>query len=276
VVRGRAGAAAVKDAWRLAVGTLTVLPVRPPASADRRTAGTAMTLAPLVGLVLGLLVLAPLWLLGAARWPNPVAAPPVAAALAVAAVAALTRGMHLDGLADTADGRGSGRPPEDALEVMRRGDVGPFGVAAVVLCLLLQVVALEVCLSRGPGPLALVGGLVAGRAVLPVLCRRGVPAARPRGLGATVAGSVAARGLLLSLVLTVASLALAAAVPGGPPSAATGWTVLRPAVALLASYAVGWGWGRHCVRRLGGVTGDVLGSTVELSTTAWLVVMSLG
>lgn len=267
----------MRDAWRLAVGTLTVLPVRPPARVDRSTAGTAMTLAPVVGLALGVVVLAPLRLLaGAWWWSPPVLAPPVAAVLAVAAVAALTRGMHLDGLADTADGLGSGRPADRALEVMRRGDVGPFGVAAVVLCLLLQVAALDVCLSRGTGSLALAGALVTGRAALPVLCRRGVPAARPEGLGATVAGSVGGRGLLVSLALVVGSLVVVAAVPDRSSTATTAGTVLRPVLALLASYAVAWGWGRHCVRRLGGVTGDVLGSTVELSATAWLVVMSLG
>ena len=62
-MHGRPGHPAV-NALRLALGTLTVLPVRPPTSVDRRTAGRAMVLAPLVGLLLGVLVLALLWVLG--------------------------------------------------------------------------------------------------------------------------------------------------------------------------------------------------------------------
>ncbi|MYV40156.1 adenosylcobinamide-GDP ribazoletransferase, partial [Streptomyces sp. SID1328] len=68
---------------------------------------------------------------------------PLLAAVASAAVpAALTRGLHLDGLADTADGLGSGKPAEQALAIMKRSDIGPFGVLTLVLTLLAQVAAL--------------------------------------------------------------------------------------------------------------------------------------
>ena len=75
------------------------------------------------------------------------------AVLAVAVLGLLTGGLHLDGLADTADGLASRRPREEALTIMRQGDTGPLGVAALVLAVLLQVTALAAL----PGPLALAG-----------------------------------------------------------------------------------------------------------------------
>jgi cobalamin synthase len=216
--------------------------------------------------------------------------PLAAAALAVTATAVLTRGLHLDGLADTADGLGSRRPGEEALVLMRRGDVGPFGVATLVLTLLVQVAALAACFEAGVGPFALVTALVVSRAALPLACRPGVPAARPDGLGASVAGTVGGSGLLLALMLTVAALGLAAAVASagawGPDlagfSGLTGWDdgsgtwpVLRPVLAVLLPWLMTWLWTRHCVRRLGGVSGDVLGSTVEVACTTSLLLFSL-
>lgn len=255
------GVGGLGDAVRLAVGTLTVLPVRAP-RVDRAVAGRAMVLAPLVGLVLalpagGLLDVAGSLGLG----------PLLAAALTVGLLAVLTRGMHLDGLADTADGLGSGRPAADALEIMRRGDVGPFGVVTLVITLLVQVAALAQLVTQGRGVLGLGLALVFSRLVLPLACSRGVPAARSGGLGATVAGSVsrpmalvavllAFVPLLVLLVLRVdVALGLGAAAPCG----------------LIAALALGW----HAVRRLGGITGDVLGAFVEVTFTATLVAACL-
>ncbi len=162
----------VKDALRLAFGTLTILPVRPPSTVDRRTAGRAMVLAPLVGLSLGLVVVAALWALGggslltypphgsltyiagahdAAPRISPWS-PMVAAVAVVALLALLTRAMHLDGLADVADGLGSGKRGDDALAIMRRSDLGPFGVVTLVLALFFQVMACVQLVQSPLGP----------------------------------------------------------------------------------------------------------------------------
>ncbi len=138
-----------------------------------------MSLAPLVGLGLGALAAAVVNL-GRHGW-----SPLLTATLAVALLAIATRGLHLDGLADTADGLGSGRPAADALALMRRGDIGPFGVVTLILVLLLQVGAT----AEAPW-WALLVAVPMGRVGLLLACGRGVPAARPDGLGATVAGSV--------------------------------------------------------------------------------------
>ena len=115
------------DAWRLCLGTFLAMPVRPPRRVDRRTAGWAMVLAPATT-VPALLV----WAALVAMVVHGLLPPFVAAALAVAAPVLLARAMHLDGLADTADGLSAGYDRERSLEVMRRSDVGPSGVAAVM------------------------------------------------------------------------------------------------------------------------------------------------
>lgn len=268
MVRGGAGGDAVRDALRLALGTLSVVPVRPPGRVDRRTGGRAMVLAPLVGLLLAAVVAPLLWLSGGLP-------PLLAATLAVALLALLTRGMHLDGLADTADGLGSGRPPDGALAVMRTGDVGPFGVVTVVVALLLQVAALEALLSRGAGPFGVAVALVVSRLALPLVCSRGIPAARSDGLGSVVAGSVSRPGLLVSVALAAAAVALYRGLAGllGIPSTPgdLAWTAVGVTVPLLLAGLLIW----RCVRRLGGVTGDVLGACVEVTFTASLVMLAM-
>ncbi|GIJ50496.1 adenosylcobinamide-GDP ribazoletransferase [Virgisporangium aliadipatigenens] len=240
---------------RLAVSVLTVLPVRA-ARWDRPTAAVAMTLAPLVGAGLG----AVLGGIGSGLRAAG-ATPLLAAAVIVAAGALLTRGMHLDGLADTADGLGTYGAPERALAVAKAPDVGAFGVIAIGCALLVQVAAL----ASVPGPVAVIVAVAGGRLSVPWACRRGTPAARPDGLGATVAGTVPPWALA---VATVAVLGLcAAAVPGRP------W---QGPLAVLVSLLAGELLVRHCVRRFGGITGDVIGASVEITTTVALVGVSLG
>lgn len=254
------------DAGRLALGTLTAVRVPPPRTVDRRTAGWAMALAPAVGLLLALLVALPLGLLAGAAEASPL----LLACLAIGALALLTRGMHLDGLADTADGLGCGRPAPGALAVMRASDIGPFGVATVVLVLLVQVAALATALSAGIGGAALAVALVTGRLALALTCLPAFPAARPDGLGATVAGSLRPAGAVVAVGTALVAVAGAAVALGGSGGAAT--------LALLASLlgvVPGLLLARRCLRRLGGMTGDVCGAVVEVATTAALVATAL-
>lgn len=276
-----------------------------------------MTLAPLVGVLLGAaggaVLVAALWL-GITPLP--------ASVLAVAAVALLTRGLHLDGLADLADGLGSGRPAEQALDIMKRSDIGPFGVVTLVLTMLVQVAALSEVAATGAGPVALVTACVAGRLALTWACRAGVPSARPGGLGAMVAGTVRRGPALAVTALMLAALAaltflpsagafgspLPALVPDGALSyesgtcsacettggimapsglsGLSGWTAAGPcppvpspswgpALAVLAGLVAAWALRRRAVRRLGGITGDVLGALVETAVATALVVCAV-
>ncbi|GII01915.1 adenosylcobinamide-GDP ribazoletransferase [Planobispora takensis] len=248
------------DGFRLAVGTLTVFPVRP-GVVDRRAGGRAMVLAPLVGAALGVAATA---VLVAALWLG--ISPLLASALAVGTLALLTRALHLDGLADLADGLGSGKPADRALDIMKRSDIGPFGVVTLVLTLLVQVAALTEAVTAGAGPPALVTACVAGRLALTWACREHVPAARPGGLGSMVAGTVRRGPALAATVLSLAGVAvLASAFRPGALGA-------LPAAAVVAGLPAAWALRRRAVRRLGGITGDVLGALVETATAAALVV----
>jgi adenosylcobinamide-GDP ribazoletransferase len=225
-----------------------------------------MAWAPAVGLLLGVIASAVLFLAD-----HPLGAGPLTASgLAVGSLALLTRGLHLDGLADLADGLASGKPAAAALDIMRRSDIGPLGVVTLVLTLLLQVAALSQAESAGHsrGPAALIAAVVTGRLALTWACRRGVSAARPDGLGALVAGSVRPVVPAMATAVTLA-VAISATVAGGQ----LGWTLpLAVAAGLAAAFAVQ----RHAVRRLGGLTGDVLGALAEIATTVTLVVAAMG
>ncbi|MFF9102214.1 adenosylcobinamide-GDP ribazoletransferase [Streptomyces rubrogriseus] len=253
------------DGLRFAFGTLTVLPVKV-TRWDRDAARGGMLCAPLAGLTVGVAAAAAGLLLLA------LGAGTLLAAVATAAVpAVLTRGLHLDGLADTADGLGSGKPAEDALRIMKQSDIGPFGVLTLLFTLLAQVAALAQAYdgSWARGALAAVVSATAARLALTTAARTGVPAARPEGLGAAVAGVVPAGGALAA----AAAVTLAGAAAGaylGP------YDALRTALAVVCAAAVAELLLRHCVRRFGGVTGDVFGGVAETAATTALVVLVLG
>ncbi|GAA4599645.1 adenosylcobinamide-GDP ribazoletransferase [Actinoplanes octamycinicus] len=241
------------DGLRLAVTTLTVLPVRG-GRVDRAAAAVAMGLAPLIGALLGLALAAlheGLRALGAPAL--------VAAGVTVAAGALLTRGLHLDGLADTVDALGSYRSGPAALEIMKKPDIGPFGVVALAAAVLVQAAALTAVTWW-----ALVIAWTTGRLAITVACRRGVPPARPDGLGAMVAGTVP-----LPATLLAAALVAAAAIPAVPDRPWQGPVAVAVAVAAVLILL------RHCVRRLGGITGDVLGACVETAVTIALITLSV-
>lgn len=241
---------------RFAFGTLSVLRVRVERW-DRPTAGWAMLCAPLVGLVLGALAAGA----GAlAAWHG---GGLLGAVAAVSVLAGLTRGLHLDGLADVADGLGSGKPAEDALRIMKQSDIGPFGVLTLVLVLLAQVAALAGQFETSPrhGALAVLTAAVAARCALAWGCLRSVPAARPGGLGAMVAGTVAPAGALAVTALPMLLLL------GGTSD-------LRWAGAVAVGVGCAWLLLRRCVRRFDGITGDVLGAMAETAATAALVLLA--
>jgi adenosylcobinamide-GDP ribazoletransferase len=248
----------------LALSWLTVLPVRTGAP-DARTAASALRWAPVVGALVGAATGAVLVGLAALGVP-----PLVAGLLAVGFAGLATRGMHLDGLADTADGLGCYGPPERALAVMRDGGAGPFAVVTLLVVVGAQAAALAtlaVAATSGAGTAGwVIAGTTlaaaAGRAAFAWVARRGVPAARPGGLGATVAGSQPWwLGALWWVVLAACGFALS-----GPRGAL--------AIGLGVAVVVVLSW--HTARRFGGMTGDVLGAASELATTTALVVLVAG
>jgi adenosylcobinamide-GDP ribazoletransferase len=245
------------DGLKLAFGTLTAIPVSAPARIDRAVAGRAMTLAPITQLPLAGVLLLVGWVVRDVLVP-----PLVAAAVALVAVTLATRGMHLDGLADTADGLSASYDRDKSLDVMRRGNIGPSGVAAVVLTLLVDAAALTSLLTTTGGVVLACLSLFASRHLLAWACSVGVPSARPEGLGATVAGTVQRGVAGLGFLLLLGVSALATHLWGS-----TWWEgTVVPGFAAVGGVAVI----HRATRRFGGITGDVLGAVIEVSFAAAL------
>jgi adenosylcobinamide-GDP ribazoletransferase len=250
------------DALRLSVGTLTIVPSGAISEIDRRTAARAMIIAPLAVLPLAAVVALVGWLARMAGLPS------LAVGLLVVGGLALgNRALHLDGLADTVDGFGSGWTAERSLMVMRRGDVGPMGVVALIIVLGLQATSVGELMQGVPGALLVGAAICCSRAALCLSCIRGVPAARGDGLGAAVAGSVppiAAAGCWLTVLLIMSGAAWQA---GHHPVNGVLAAVGAAAIVAVLIY--------RCVRRLGGVTGDVMGAAIEVAFTVMIILMML-
>ena len=249
-----------RDAWRLAVGTLTAMPVPPPELVDRRRAAVAMTLAPLAALPLALAA-------GAIALLGQLAGLPhlVTALLAIGAVVAGNRALHLDGLADTVDGMAASYDRERSLEVMKTGTSGPAGVTAIVLVLGLQVAGLTSLLDGSVfrSSVLVAVTVCASRAALSLCCTRGIRPARADGLGRTFTQTLPP--LVTVLVWTVVAAALAGV------GAWAGLPWWRGAVAGAVAAVVVGVIVLRAVKRFGGVTGDVFGAAVEAALAAVLV-----
>ncbi|WP_216901167.1 adenosylcobinamide-GDP ribazoletransferase [Nocardia alni] len=241
---------------RLAFSWLTVLPVRGPDEVDRTVAARAIALAPLVGIVLGAFATGVMWALHRAGTSFA-----LAGLITVAALALLTRGMHLDGLADTFDGLGSYGPPDRAREIMKSGGAGPFGVAAMIFAIAVQAFSCASLAESGRW-YAIALSIAAGRVAVVLACRHGYEPAPGSGFGMLVAGTQSAR----------------VAVPWTVLALAAGFVATRSAlgvVAVLLALSVTAVLIRHCVHRFGGLNGDILGAALELTTSITLVTATL-
>lgn len=223
---------------------LTLIPVRLAGMPDAAIQARAALYYPLVGLLLGLVLQLAAW----ALTPLPAE---VAAALVVALWAGLTGGLHLDGLADSADGwMGGLGDRERTLAIMKDPHIGASGALALILQLLLKWSAVTALLDSGqlwPLLLAPLAGRTAALALL-----AGTRYARPGGIASPLLEALSPRrtvyctALVCLLLLLIHPLLL----------------LPIPFVLLLR---------RMMLRRLGGTTGDTLGATIELSETTLLL-----
>jgi adenosylcobinamide-GDP ribazoletransferase len=236
-----------------AVRYLTIVPLPGRNHASMEALGRSAVWFPIVGVGLGVALALADRLTG---WLFP---PLLAALLTVTVWKLATGGLHLDGLADCLDGL-MGRDPDHRLAIMRDSRIGAFGAMGLILFLMLEIVALAELAPALRGR-ALLAAPVIARATPALLARLFRPA-RPDGQGAAFRAGVGRSAVLLGL-----AIAAAAAVVGlgalGVAALAAGSLAAVVAAAFVA-------------RRLGGVTGDVLGACVELSeltvlltVTAW-------
>lgn len=234
---------------------LTVIPVQLPRTPTMREQGQALLCYPLIGLGLGLLLAPAGWALAA------VLPATLAAALLLALWVGLTGALHLDGVADTADGWLGGHGDRArTLSIMRDSHSGAAAVVAVGLLLLVKFAALSALLAAGWW-LLLVAAPVAGRAAMPLLLSA-LPYARVGGLGAEMARSVSQAAAAQLAAVSFLVVALLGAWHSGIWG---GLLVVALPLGLLAL------WARMLRARLGGTTGDTAGAALEMVEAAVLV-----
>ena len=239
-------------ALRLAASWLTVAPVGSPSvPMDRRAGRAVIAVTPLIGAILGATAAGMAVALSLTRAPDL-----LIGVLVVAFLALATRGMHLDGLADTADGLGCYGDPQRVRQVMRDGSTGPFGAATLFVVMGLDGVCVAALFSTDEF-YAIGFTIAASRLAAVVGCRWGLAAADSTGFGALVASSQ--RWSILAWL----AVACAAASPLG----------IRGFIAVGVIGATSWAFTAHTARRTGGMNGDVLGAAIELSWVAALLTL---
>ena len=233
----------------IALQFLSSLPVRLPGMPESEQLGRSLLFYPVVGLLFGVL----LWLFNALLLDTPLL---LHAALLLSAWVLLSGGLHLDGLADSADAwLGGFGDRERTLLIMKDPRSGPIAVITLVLVLLLKFTALLALIEQGQ-TLTLIVVPVLGRAALLGLFLT-TPYVRAGGLGQALADHLPRRaGWQVLWVCALGALLVA------------GWAGV---VALLAASAVFIGLRQMMLRRLGGCTGDTAGALLELLEMAMLV-----
>ncbi|RDE22646.1 adenosylcobinamide-GDP ribazoletransferase [Motiliproteus coralliicola] len=234
----------------VALQFLTRLPVPEPGRVADAVVGRSLLWYPLVGLLLGALLwggqLLLQWLLPDQVW--------LQAALLLSAWCLITGGLHLDGLADSADAWVGGfGDRERTLRLMKDPTCGPAAVMLLVMLLLVKFGALVQLLHLDSAWLLVVP--LIGRALLLLLFLT-TDYVRPQGLGTILAEQFNRRQARLLLVLLAILLPL------------SGWPAL---MALACALLLFVGLRRLMQQRLGGTTGDTAGALVELSEAAALI-----
>jgi adenosylcobinamide-GDP ribazoletransferase len=238
-----------------AIQFLTILPLPRGLSPDERALGGSLPFFPVVGLGIGAAVAASDWVLGLLF---PVG---VTSVLAVILLIAASGGLHLDGLADTADGFFSSRPRERILEIMRDSRTGPMGVAAIV-CLVALKIALIASIASPDRAWVLLLTPVAGRCALLIQMAL-LPYVRPEGLARVFHRNRSLAHAPWALMFLIAAGGLAGGIPG--------------LVAGGVSFLFALLFTAYVRQRIGGLTGDTLGAACEwtelapaLVASAWL------
>ena len=240
-------------AFWLALQFLTRLPVPQIAEYTAEDRGRSVLYYPVVGLLIGAVLTAFLFLLADVN-------PGLRAALLLLVWVLLTGALHLDGLADSADAWLGGRGDRArTLEIMKDSRSGPAAIVALALVLIVKFAALSALMHAAYWPTLVLAPLL-GRASL-VLLFLTTPYVRAEGIGAVHAANLPRGGaavVLLSVTILVPVF--------------LGYAGLWPVVAALAMV---WLLRRLMLQRLGGATGDTLGATCEIVEAAVLVVMVL-
>lgn len=240
-----------------AISFLTRLPIPKGLVFEAADVGKATIFFPLVGALIGLFQVGALQFFGTMANDNLLKAVLIAVLLVIVNVF-VTGALHLDGLADMADGFGGGRTKERTLEIMRDSLIGSYGATALILLLILKTAAIAALVETGTAWQFLILAPALGRwATVPL--GKFMPYARKSGgLGNAVTDFVGWRELTGATVITAVLLFSLVNWQSG----AKIWLVIAALTIFNA---------RMCFKKVGGVTGDTLGANTEICETAVLL-----
>ena len=235
-----------------ALSFLTILPVGASISPEGKDLARSMAFFPFVGLLIGLLLTLAYYLLSFLL-PRP-----FVLWLTIGLLALLTRGLHLDGFADTVDGLASGGTKEKVLEVMRDSRIGAFGVIGLILLIGAKFLALDQ-ISNASIYYSLILMAVTGRNSMVLVCYRSPYARSGEGLAKPFTENLGPREIALSSVSAFGIALLFMGIKG-----------------ILVSLGVcifSFGHRFFFIKKLGGVTGDILGAANELAELLCLTLL---
>ncbi len=237
----------------LAFQFLTIIPLKIKEISEQRTAGSLIYF-PLVGLFLGLFLLGVNSLLAYLDFPYL-----ASNIILVVSLIIITGGMHLDGLSDTADAFLSGKSKEEMLNIMRDSHVGVMGALSLISVILLKVALLS-SISSSLRVNALVLICVLSRwSVVPVMFF--FPYARTEGKAGVLIKGMNLKIMILSTIVVIICAFLI-------------WQI-KGLIGLLITTGFAYTTGRFVSRKIGGITGDTLGATIELTEIITLLTVCI-
>ena len=233
-----------------AFSCLTILPVGQIPLSEEKELARSMAFFPLVGLVIGLLLALGYYLLSFLFSKS------LVLWLTIGLLALLTRGLHLDGFADTMDGLGSGGPREKILEVMRDSRIGSFGVISLILLIGAKYFTLDQ-IPIPSIPYTLILMTVMGRNAMVLVCYRSAYARFSEGLGKPFTENLGVREVTFS---SLSAFGIALLTMG-----------IKGILVFLGISLFSLVYRFFFIKKLGGVTGDILGGANELTELLCLI-----
>lgn len=233
----------------VAVGFLTCLPVRLKKEANAEEFSKSLIYFPVVGLLLGLVLV--LLEYGLAYF-LPAS---IVKLVLVGSLIILTGGLHLDGFADTIDALASGKNGKEALRIMKEGSIGPIGVAAVIMCLAIKYLVLMEFFGVKLYCILLMFPML-GRTAVVTGCWL-FSYARSEGTGKAFIDKSNSKEFMISLIITLIASILLIGIRG---------IVILGCIILMVTFS-----GRYFSNRFGGITGDNLGFMNELGELVALI-----
>ena len=242
------------DGLRRAFSFLTLYPLRASDTWTPATLGSSMVYYPIVGALIGM----SLWVLFVLL--SSLFAPPIVNVLLLAGLVFITGGLHIDGLADTIDGLNGGYSREETLQIFKDVHVGSMAVVSVVLVVLLKYACLNQLSYDAMMPALILMTTLSRYAMVQLACFS--PYARPSGgLGEPFVQGIRQEHFVTALVITF----ILALLFGGMRGILIG---------MLVGLATR-GYQSYCRRRLGGITGDVLGASNEINEALVLLLATM-